>query len=216
MQSLHLGITGFCALMSVVLAAVQTFRTEPDAAPVEVRVVTPEAPVVPEPLESVNASSKGDSSNVTEVPFQSAAMLAEARFAPATRLDVLGRYKLADLFDGNPTTLLTLVAPDSDIDFIVELPMPEGAQVTGIEISAPEGIPSTAYAGALEVMVLPDGNMGGSGRDVTTFALQPGLPVQSFTLKPSLGKALWIRIGGQAAAPATIIGDIRVLTSIAN
>lgn len=216
MQNVHLAITGFCALMSVALAAVQTFRSQPDKAPVEVTVVAPEAPVVAEPLETVNVASKEDSANVTEVPFQSAAVLSEARFAPATRPDVLTRYKLADLFDGNPTTLLTLVPPDTDIDFIVELPMAEGAKVTGIEISAPEGIPVTAYATAMEVMILPDGTMEGSGRDVTTFTLQPGLAVQSFNLPPSLGKALWIRLAGQAGAPATIIGDIRVLTSVAN
>jgi hypothetical protein len=216
MQNVHLAITGFCALMSVVLAAVQTFRAEPEKAPVEVTVVAPEAPVVAAPLETVNAASKGDSSNVTEVPFQSAAVLSGARFAPATRPDVVTRYKLVDLFDGNPTTLLTLVPPDTDLDFIVELPMAEGAKVTGIEISAPEGIPATAYAAAMEVMILPDGTMEGSGRDVTTFTLQPGLAIQSFNLPPSLGKALWIRLAGQAAAPATIIGDIRVLTSVAN
>ena len=94
--------------------------------------------------------------------------------------------------------------------------MAEGAKVTGIEISAPEGIPATAYASALEVMVLPNGSMEGSGRDVTTFSLQSGLAVQSFSLPPSMGKALWIRLAGQAGAPATIIGDIRVLTSVAN
>jgi hypothetical protein len=216
MQNVHLAVTGFCALMSVGLAAVQTFRSEPEKAPVEVTVVAPEAPVTVEPLESVNVDSKGDSSNVTEVPFQSAAVLAGARFAPATRPDVLSRYRLADLFDGNPTTLLTLVPPDTDLDFIVELPMADGARVTGIELSAPEGIPATAYAAALEVMILPDGSMEGSGRDVTTFTLQPGMAVQSFNLTPSMGKALWIRLAGQAAAPATIIGDIRVLTSVGN
>jgi hypothetical protein len=216
MQNVHLAITGFCALMSVALAAVQTFRSEPEKAPVEVTVVAPEAPVVAEPLETVNVASKQDSANVTEVPFQSAAVLSEARFAPATRPDVVSRYKLVDLFDGNPTTLLTLVPPDTDIDFIVELPMAEGAKVTGIEISAPEGIPVTAYAIAMEVMILPDGTMEGSGRDVTTITLQPGLALQSFNLPPSLGKALWIRLAGQAGAPATIIGDIRVLTSVAN
>jgi hypothetical protein len=94
--------------------------------------------------------------------------------------------------------------------------MADGARVTGIELSAPEGIPATAYAAALEVMILPDGSMEGSGRDVTTFTLQPGMAVQSFNLTPSLGKALWIRLAGQAAAPATIIGDIRVLTSVGN
>jgi hypothetical protein len=216
MQNVHLAITGFCALVSVALAAVQTFRSEPDKAPVEVTVVAPEAPAPVETLETVNAASKGDSSKVTEVPFQSAAMLSEARFAPATRPDVVIRYKLADLFDGNPTTLLTLMPPDTDLDFIVEFPMAEGTKVTGIEISAPEGIPVTAYATALEVMVLPNGSMEGSGRDVTTFILQPGLVVQSFSLPPSIGKALWIRLAGQAGAPATIIGDIRVLTSLAN
>jgi hypothetical protein len=216
MQNVHLAITGFCALMSVALAAVQTFRSEPEKAPVEVTVVAPEALAPVDFSVTVNSESKGDSSNVTEVPFQSAAVLAEARFAPATRPDVVTRYKLADLFDGNLTTLLTLMPPDTDLDFIVELPMAEGAKVTGIEISAPEGIPATAYASALEVMVLPNGSMEGSGRDVTTFSLQSGLAVQSFSLPPSMGKALWIRLAGQAGAPATIIGDIRVLTSVAN
>ena len=114
MQNVHLAITGFCALMSVALAAVQTFRSEPEKAPVEVTVVAPEALAPVDFSVTVNSESKGDSSNVTEVPFQSAAVLAEARFAPATRPDVVTRYKLADLFDGNLTTLLTLMPPDTD------------------------------------------------------------------------------------------------------
>lgn len=220
MQSVHLAITGFCALVSVILAGVQTFRSEPEKAPVAVQVVVPEANVASAPAqtETVNSDAKAD--NVTEVArtedFQLAAVLSEARFQPATRPDVLERYALRDLFDSNPTTLLTIAAPDTDLDFIVELPLADEAKVTGIEISAPEGIPANAYAATLEVMVLPDGTMEGSGRDVASFTLVSGSPVQLFELKPSLGRALWIRIGGQPGASATIIGDIRVLTSIVN
>jgi hypothetical protein len=223
MQSVHLGITGFCALVSVVLAAVQTFRSEPEAPPVAVQVVVPEAPkpvaaAVTQQADMVNASSKQDSAGEVgkTSEFQSVAMLTQAKFQPATRADVVERFPLKNLFDANPTTLLTIAAPDSELDFIVELPMAEGAQVAGIEISAPEGIGASAYAGRLEVMVLPDGTMGGSGRDVESFPLQPGLGVQSFALKPQLGRALWIRIAGQPGALTTIVGDVRVLTSLAN
>lgn len=227
-QNIHLVITGFCALVSVGLAAVQTFRADnANPPPVEVKVVAPApapAPVAAAAAETVNSAGKSDApaANVTEVAqealeasFQSAAVLAEAKFLPATRPDVPGRYALKELFDGNPTTLLTLSPPDTEIDFIIELPFPEGMRISGIEITAPEGIPQNAHPGALDVVVLPDGSMTGSGRDVLSFPLQAGSPLQSFAIAPQPGRALWIRLAGQPGAPVTIIGDIRVLTTVA-
>jgi hypothetical protein len=216
LKNIHIAISSLCAIAGVMIAGWQTFRS----------VDAPSAPRLPETtaaLSTTSVNSAGKSSgpeasppNVTEVtptepPGLAMASLDRARIAPATRPDTPARYRIADLFDGNPATYVRLSEGDTDIDFILEFPFSEAVTVSGIEIDTGD---STASApGTLEVMILPDGSMAGGGREVTSLALSGDAGSQKFALPPEAGRAAWLRIAARPGQAQTIIGDIKLIAA---
>ncbi len=215
LKNIHIAITSLCALAGVVIAGIQTFRSG-EAPPTHAQ---------PEPGQETQAIVNGDlktggpvqaKANVTEVtptepPGLVVASLDRARIAPATRMETPSKYRITELFDGNPSTYVKLRDGEGDIDFIVEFPFSQSVTVTGIEIDV--GDPGPFSPATLEIMVLPDGSMAGSGRPVTSIALEDRGGVQKFSLPPEVGKAAWIRVAGRPGQAETIIGDIKLLSA---
>jgi hypothetical protein len=225
-KSLYLLVSSVCAVAGVVFAGMQALRRE--EAPVEVKVEVAAATVAASgaadhdgAAEKVTSESKAGNSpeiasNLTEArPTEPAglpvASLDKARFLPATGIDTPQRYALADLFDGNPATYLTLTPPDTDIDFIMEFPFAEPVTISGLQMEAGES--ESASPAKIEVMVLPSGVMEGGGRQVTTLELSEDGGVQKFAIPPASGKGAWIRIAARAGAGETVIGDLKLLTT---
>jgi hypothetical protein len=221
-KNIHIVISALCGVAGVLIAAIQTFG-RPETVPVEVKVELKdsERQMPPPAPATVNGDVKSNGTrdlgpNVTEVtPSEPAgfavASLDKAKFLPATRSDTPMRFTLPALFDGNSSTYVKLVAPEQDIDFIIEFPFAQPLTITGIEIDAGEA--ESAAPAKFEVMILPSGSMEGSGRAVMSFDLQPGGGVQKFSLPPAEGKGAWIRIAARPGAEETIIGDLKLISA---
>ena len=225
-RSLYLLVSSLCAVAGVVFAGMQALRRGEPPVEVKVEVAAPtgSASAAAGPggaaetvaSESKTGSSPETASNLTEArPTEPAglpvAALDKARFLPATGIDTPQRYALADLFDGNPGTYLTLVPPATDIDFIIEFPFAEPVTISGVQMEAGES--DGAGPAKIEVMVLPSGVMEGGGRQVTTLELSEHGGVQKFAIPPASGKGAWIRIAARAGAADTVIGDLKLLTT---
>lgn len=222
-KNIHIVISALCGVAGVLIAAIQTFGGA-DTVPVEVKVELKDSPAH-QTSASAPATVNGDvksngtpdlGPNVTEVtPSEPAgfavASLDKAKFLPATRPDTPMRFTLPALFDGNSSTYVKLVAPEQDIDFIVEFPFAQPLTITGIEIDA--GDAESAAPAKFEVMILPSGSMEGSGRAVSSFDLRPGGGIQKFSLPPAEGKGAWIRIAARPGAAETIIGDLKLISA---
>lgn len=215
LRNIHVVITSLCAVAGVIFAGVQTFRSSdiPSAQARPEITGSTSKPVIGDFNSGASTQTKPNVTEVTptEPPGLAIASLDRARILPGTRPEVPDRYPVAALFDGNPSTTVTLTGGDSDVDFIVELPLAEAVSVTGITI---DGGDNAAVAPAtLEVMVLPEGSMAGGGREVTSLALSPEGGKQKFSLPPEAGKAVWIRVAGKAGQTTTTIGDITLMTA---
>ena len=215
LKNVHIAISTLCALAGVIIAGVQTFRSS-DTQPAEVHPDTSQTASISVNGEGKSAGPSEARVNVTEMtptepPGLVVASLDRARFTAATRMDTPSKYRISELFDGNPSTYVKLLEGEGDIDFIVEFPFSQSVTVTGVEIDL--GDPGPSLPATLEIMVLPDGSMAGSGRPVTSIALDERGGVQKFALPPEAGKAAWIRVAGRPGQVETIIGDIKLLSA---
>jgi hypothetical protein len=215
LKNVHIAISSLCALAGVIIAGVQTFRST-DTQPAQAQQDANQTTGISVNGEGKTAGPSQARANVTEVtpsepPGLVVASLDRARITAATRMDTPSKYRISELFDGNPATYLKLQDGEGDIDFIVEFPFTQSVTVTGVEIDL--GDPGPSLPATLEIMVLPDGSMAGSGRPVTSIALDERGGVQKFSLPPEAGKAAWIRVAGHPGQAETIIGDIKLLSA---
>jgi hypothetical protein len=221
-KNIHVAISAVCAVAGVLIAAIQTFGHS-DAVPVEVKVeLNPQKNTGEQTqAETVNADVKSNNAPITEKNLTeiaqsepagfAVAALDRARFLPATRQDTTTRFALPVLFDGNPATYLKILAPETDIDFIVEFPASQPLAITGVQIDTGE-VGAVAPA-KLEITILPSGGMEGSGRAVASFDIRPEGGIQKFTFPALEGKGAWIRIAARSSAEETIIGDLQLITT---
>jgi hypothetical protein len=215
LKNVHIAISSLCALAGVIIAGVQTFRST-DTQPAQAHQDAGQTASMSVNGEGKTAGPPQARANVTEVtpsepPGLVVASLDRARITAATRMDTPSKYRISELFDGNPATYVKLEGGEGDIDFIVEFPFTQSVTVTGVEIDL--GDPGPSIPATLEIMVLPDGSMAGSGRPVTSIALDERGGVQKFSLPPEAGKAAWIRVAGHPGQAETIIGDIKLLSA---
>ncbi len=222
-RNLYLLVSAFCAVAGVVFTGMQALRREERPVEVRVEVSSPALAAAEqgggsETVLSENKTGSGHATalNVTEAHLTEpvglpVASLDKSLFLPATGTDTPQRYPLAELFDGNPGTYLKLVPPETDIDFIIEFPFAEPVTISGLQIDTGEaGGPGPAR---IEMMVLPSGEMEGTGRLVTTLELSAAGGVQKFAIPPARGKGAWIRIAARTGAGNTVIGDLKLLTT---
>lgn len=202
-SNVHLAVSSFAAVAGVALAAYQTLA--PASAPPQQPVTVTVAVEPPEPT-----ASKSDQ----EVSIATAALdLAHgATFTAALKDDSGTRYVFADLFDGKPETFLVFGAPDREINILVNFNSQTAQPVTALEYAPPPGASPDRLATAVDVMVLPEGQMEASGRPVMSFSLQTSQGSQTFAIPgQASGKGLWLRITGPEGADSVVVGDFHVL-----
>lgn len=182
-------VSSFAALAGVGLAGYQVLAPKgQQQTPVQVTVaLDPGNQVTSEPLSVKSDAESGLNSSTYAAALKDGSEL---------------RYNFADLFDGRPETYVTVAAPDTEINILVTFGSSAG-QVAEIEYVPPAGIDPAMMATVADIMVLPDGAIGATGRPVTSFKLPVEGGRMSFALtQPEQGKGLWLRVAG-----GQVIGD---------
>ncbi len=204
LTSFHIAISSFAALAGVIIAGWQAFGpTHPQGTqPVNVTLTVPHQAAVN------GAPAKGD----TELITTSTTDLAkDASFSSADKEDE-GRYAFSEIFDGKPDTYITLMDKDNELNVMVNFPGDAAREVTAISYTTPKGVAPDKLATSVDVMVLPEPDAGISGHPVYSFTLQTTPGTQTFAIPGrNAGKAVWLRIAGNAAASGIAIGDFRII-----
>jgi hypothetical protein len=161
-------------------------------------------------LAAVNATAKGDGMVVEQGRFLDLRN-GNARFFAALNDGSEKKYAFADLFDGRAETSVVLSGPDKEVNILVDFGAQTAVPISAISYSPPLAQDGAARATILDVMVLPEGQIGGAGGQVLNFTLQTNPGQQSFALPAkSAGKGLWLRIAGGQADSKIAIGDFRI------
>ena len=203
MKGTYLAVSGVCAIATVVLGFVQAFGPESigvDASP-KVQEAASEQPAAQLTV------AKIDAAEVSLTPGR------PLKFVRGTRDGVVDRYPMADLFDGNPDTWIETQPGERDLDFIAEF---EGAgvhRITGIEYRHPAAADPDAVATLIDVIVMPEGSLEASGREVRSFTIAPEKGPQVFSIPGTSGKGVWLRIAGSESAPDLVVGEVRLITA---
>jgi hypothetical protein len=224
LTSFHLMVSSFAALAGVGIAAFQMLGSSGTMQPpiTVTLAVDPakqagtEANMVvgksggEDIFEAVNAAAKGDS--VIEQGGFIDLRAGHAKFFAALNDGSEKKYAFADLFDGRAETSVVLSEPDKEVNILVDFGTQTTVPVSGISYSPPPASDGAARATVLDVMVLPEGQIGGAGGQVLNFTLQTNAGQQSFALPGKIaGKGLWLRIAGSPSDSKIAIGDFKIL-----
>ena len=207
LSTAHIVVSSFAALAGVGLAAYQVLAPAP--APQQ-QPVTVTLALEPQQAGADTVVTKSNAE--TSIQTASVDLDGNATFTAALKDGSQQRYDFGQIFDHNPQTYLTAMAPDTEFNIVVSFNTAEPQAVTAIEYQPPAGIDSGKLAIVADVMVLPEGQLEFSGRPVMSFSLQTSPGSQTFAIPGhALGKGLWLRIAGPAGVGGFAIGDFRIL-----
>ncbi len=209
MKGTYLFISGVCAVATVFLGVVQTFGLVPSlgvSSPTPAAIVQP--PVEQPATNELKVAKLDSSAPLDENP-------APLRFGRGTRDGVVDRYAISDIFDGNPLTFIETAPGDRDLDFIAEFASSQSRKIVGLEYRHPTTADSDAAPTQLDVIVLPEGELNGGGRQVSSFTIAPEKGPQKFDIPAAIGKGVWLRVAGQQDGGDLLVGDFRLLTAVA-
>lgn len=198
-SNLHIAISSFAALAGVVLAAYQVF-----------------GPSGREPVNVTLAVSQADQNAVKSdadalIETSSIELARNATFSAALNDGSGARYQFAQLFDSNPDTYLTLADQDKELNVLVTFGSQGQQGVTALVYTPPAGVTPDKLATTADIAILPEGTLQASGLPVYSFSLQRSPGSQTFAIPGrASGKAVWIRVAGEAGKPFSI-GDFRIL-----
>ena len=209
LTNFHIVISSLAAIAGVGLAAYQTFLPQPAAqAPVNVVVS-----VDPQKADAVIPNETVTKSDAPKLATTTANLAEGASFGAALKDGSENRYGFASLFDGHDDTFLAIAPPDSELNILVLFKGDAAQQVTALEYQPPAGVDPAAMAKSVDVMVLPEGELGASGRPVMTFDLPQSTEARTFAIPGGeTGKGLWLRVVGAPGAPKSYVGDFRILS----
>lgn len=194
----NIAITSFAALAGVAIAAYQAFAPQASQQPVNVTVALDQA------------AAKAEAGALIETA--STELARGASFTAALNDGSDTRYQFGQLFDANPETYLTLGEADSELNVLVTFGTSGPQGVTAVVYTPPAGVNPEKLASVLDVAILPEGQMQASGLPVYSFSLQRSPGSQTFAIPGrASGKALWLRIAGEAGAGPLSVGDFRIL-----
>ncbi len=214
LSSFHLVISSLGVIAGVGLAIYQIALPGSSPPPVNVTVTVDPAKLPQNTAaidvaktETVNGGVKGDG-----LSSQGTIDLSNGRFLAALNDGSEQKYQFGNLFDGKPETGILLDQPDREINVMVEFGAPEAMPVRGISYTPPVSATGVSPATILDVMVLPEGQMGAAGGQVFSFRLQTDQGTQSFALPPgSIGKGLWLRVAGATGDDRLSVGDFAIV-----
>lgn len=203
MRNAYLLVSALCAVATVVLAAVQTF---------DLSGGSQGQPETRSPAAAVQAAPPATTlTKVTTKPELTEIAPTSLSFSPGGLDAVPQTYPLAEIFDGDPETVLRTADSGGELDFIVQLKSGQSARLAGFEYRHPAGESAESVPAQIDLTVLPDSELDGGGRQVQSFRLAPERGTQLFRFPPSRGRGLWLRIAGPATDRAMAVGDIRLL-----
>jgi len=203
MQKIHLFISSACAVAAVTLGVIQTFDLTHPSRPVA-------APVTAvKPLsQSIVTAAKGNG----QTSYAGPPDVRKFRFSSTLPGDAAPTADLAAIFDSETATTAT-VTGQNGVDFIVEFGEAGPLTVTGIDYRQPAVSRNVPHPVALDVMVLPEGQIDGGGRAILSFPLSDEEGVQSFRIPATPGKGLWIRLAGSIESSSLALGELKVRTA---
>jgi hypothetical protein len=201
LSSVNVAVSSFAALAGVIIAGWQAFGPSHgvEAPPVNVTLTVPQTvPVV----------TKG---NIDSISTSSVNLAQDASFAAADKSEA-GRYPFSSIFDGKPESYITLSGNDSELNVMVNFPGDAAREVTAISYTPPPGVSPEKMATSVDVVVLPDTDMGAVGHPVYSFSLQTTPGTQTFAIPGhNAGKAVLLRIAGNPSTKGIAIGDFGII-----
>lgn len=209
LTNFHIVISSLAAIAGVGLAAYQTFQHQPAAqAPVNVVVS-----VDPQKADQVVPNETIGKSDAPKLATQTVNLAENASFTAALKDGSETRYSFVNLFDGHDDTFLAINPPDHELNILALFKDGSAHEVTALEYLPPAGVDPVAMAKTVDLMVLPEGELGGGGRAVMSFDLPQSAEPRTFAIPGgAVGKGLWLRVVGAPDAVKTYVGDFRILS----
>jgi hypothetical protein len=152
----------------------------------------------------------------TEAPAlatQTVNLAVGASFTAALKDGSDGRYNFASLFDGQDDTFLAINPPDTEVNVLMLFKGDAAEQVTALEYEPPAGVDPASMAKSVDVMVLPEGDIGAAGRPVMSFELPQSAEPRTFAIPGGeTGRGLWLRVVGAPGGAKSYVGDFKILS----
>lgn len=209
LTNFHIVISSLAAIAGVGLAAYQTFQPHP-AAQQPVNVVVSVDPLKADALTPNEIVPKSDA---PKLATQTLNLAEGARFTAALKDGSDARYNFASLFDGQDDTFLAINPPDTELNILALFQGNKPLDVTALEYLPPVGVDPASMAKTVDLMVLPEGEIGGAGRAVLSFELPQSGEPRTFAIPGgAVGKGLWLRVVGAPGAAKSYVGDFRILS----
>lgn len=209
LTNFHIVISSLAAIAGVGLAAYQTFQPQPSAQPPVNVVVT----VDPQKADAVVPNETIAKTDAPKLATQTVNLAEGASFSAALKDGSEGRYSFASLFDGGDDTFLAIAPPDRELNVLVLFKGNTAEQVTALEYTPPAGVDPATMAKSVDVMVLPEGEIGATGRPVMSFDLPQSSQSRTFAIPGGeAGKGLWLRIVAAPGAGKSYVGDFQILS----
>jgi hypothetical protein len=210
LTNIHVLVSTAAAIAGVAIAAYQAFGPHSASQqPLNVVVaIDPQKADAAVPNSIVEKSDAGPAIATEAIDLAHEASLGAALNDGADK-----RYNFSKLFDGQDDTFVAINRPDQELNVLVTFRGNRSYPVTAIEYTPPAGVDPTRMVTTLDVMVLPEGQMGASGREVLSFSLPQSAESHTYAIPGNAhGKALWLRVAGNPAADKSYVGDFRVLS----
>ncbi len=209
LTNFHIVISSLAAIAGVGLAAYQTFQPHQAIQP-PVNVVVS---VDPQKADAVVPNETVSKSEAPALATRTVNLAEGASFSAALKDGSDGRYNFGSLFDGQDDTFLAINPPDSEVNVLVLFKGDAAEQVTALEYQPPAGVDPASMAKSVDVMVLPEGDIGAAGRPVMSFDLPQSSEPRTFAIPGGeTGKGLWLRVVGAPGGAKSYVGDFKILS----
>ena len=209
LSNFHIVISSLAAIAGVGLAAYQTFAPHGVAQPPVNVVVT----VDPQKADAVVPNETVSKSEAPKLATQTVNLAEGASFTAALKDGSENRYSFGSLFDAQDDTFLAIAPPDTELNVLVLFKGEQAQQVTALEYEPPAGVDPATMAKSVDVMVLPEGDIGAAGRPVMSFDLPQSGESRTFAIPGGeTGKGLWLRVVAAPGVPKSYVGDFKILS----
>jgi len=209
LTNFHIVISSLAAIAGVGLAAYQTFLPHQAAQP-PVNVVVS---VDPQKADAVVPNETVSKTEAPKLATQTVNLAEGAAFTAALKDGSENRYSFSSLFDGQDDTFVAISPPDTELNILVLFSGNRAQQVTALEYQPPAGVDPASMAKSVDVMVLPEGDIGAAGRPVMSFDLPQSAEARTFAISGGeMGKGLWLRVVAAPGMPKSYVGDFKILS----
>ena len=209
LTNFHIVISSLAAIAGVGLAAYQTFLPHQATQPPVNVVVT----VDPQKADAVVPNETVSKTEAPKLATQTVNLAEGASVSAALKDGSEHRYSFGSLFDAQDDTFLAIAPPDTELNILVLFKGDAAQQVTALEYEPPAGVDPASMAKSVDVMVLPEGDIGATGRPVMSFDLPQSAEPRTFAIPGGeSGKGIWLRVVAAPGVPKSYVGDFKILS----